>query len=97
MPGPYSETTDWQGTAWAFAIWAAHFSLLWGASSVFPDQPPARWIALAGTLVAIGGLAILWRVRIRAKGDPRDSRILTLATGVSALAVLFGALPALVG
>ena len=94
MPGRYSETTDWTGTAWIFAIWAAHFSVLWGASSIFPDQAAARWIALVATLIALAALALLWRARARRAG--RD-RILLLATGVAALSILFGSLPALVG
>lgn len=97
MPGPYSETTDWPGAAWPFAIWAVHFSVLWGASSIFPDHAAARWIALVATVAAVGALASLWRVRVPRQQGVREGRIFTLAAGVTALAILFGALPALVG
>ena len=97
MPSPYEETTDWPGTAWAFAIWAAHFSMLWAASSIFPDRAPARWIALIATTIAIGVLWGLWRARAPDQTRPRDRRILMLAVGVAAVAIVFGAVPALVG
>ena len=93
MTGPFSETTDWRGAAWAFAIWAAHFSALWTASSVFPDSPAARWIALAATLAACGALALLWRKR--RSGGPGS--ILLASIALSAFAILFGATPALIG
>lgn len=97
MPSPYSETTDWRGTAWAFVIWAVHFSTLWGASSIFPDRAPARWIALVVTVVAIGALGVLWRARVPDQTRSGERRILMLAIGVAILAILFGALPALIG
>ena len=93
MSGPFSETHDWRGAAWAFAIWAAHFSALWTASSVFPGSPIARWIALAATLAAGGALAMLWRRRrIGGQGS-----ILLASIALSAFAILFGATPALIG
>lgn len=93
MSGPFSETTDWRGPVWALAIWAAHFSVLWTASSVFPGSPAARWIALAATLAACGALAFLWRER---RTGGRGS-ILLASIALSALAILFGAAPALIG
>lgn len=93
MTDRYSETTDWSGAGWALAVWAAHFSALWGASSIFPDTSAARWIALAATLGAVAVLAMLWRARrLREKGS-----ILPVALGIAALAILLGALPALIG
>ncbi len=93
MSDLFTERADWQGAAWALAVWAAHFSLLWGASSVLPGSAAARWIALAGTLAAFAALALVWRVRSRhGKG-----RLVPVASGIAALAILFGALPALVG
>ncbi|MGX7897013.1 hypothetical protein [Tsuneonella sp. HG222] len=91
MSDQFSETTDWQGAAWAFAVWAAHFSALWGASSVFPNSPVARMLAMAATLVAIAALAVLWRRRRSAKNMPKA------AIGFAAVAIVFGALPAVVG
>lgn len=56
MTERFTETTDWRGASWAFAVWAAHFSVLWGASSMFPGIANARWIALFATLAALAKL-----------------------------------------
>lgn len=93
MSGSFSETNDWPGAAWAFAIWAAHFSALWTASSVFPGSPIARWIALAATLAAGVALLLLWRKR-RTGGH---GSVLLASIALSAFAILFGAIPALIG
>lgn len=92
MDDRFTETTDWPGAGWALAVWAAHFSALWGASSVFPAQSAARWLALAATLAAYGALALLWRRRATGRRS-----VIALAVGLSAAAIAFGALPALVG
>lgn len=93
MAEKFSDTTDWGGAARAFAIWAAHFSALWTASSVVPGSAAARWIALAATFGACGALAWLWRKRRTSGHDP----ILTASIALSAFAILFGATPALIG
>lgn len=93
MTGIFKESTDWQGAGWAFSVWAAHFSALWGASSAFPADPAARWIALIATVLALAALAVVWRRRKAIGGG----FVLPLALGLSAVAILFGALPALVG
>lgn len=92
MDDRFTETTDWPGAGWALAVWAAHFSALWGASSVFPAEAAARWLALAATLAAFGALAVLWRRRSRGR-----TSIVALAIGLSAAAIAFGAMPALIG
>ena len=97
MAGMFKETTDWQGAGWAFAVWAAHFSVLWGGSSAFPADPAARWIALIATMLAFAALALVWRVRGAGRKGEGAGAVLPLALGLSAVAILFGALPALVG
>ncbi len=97
MADEYSETTDWPGAGWAFAVWAAHFSVLWGASSAFPGDQAARWIALAATVVALAALAWFWRDRAGKLTRCAGRHVLPLAIGIAAAAILFGALPALVG
>ncbi|MGK2911544.1 MAG: hypothetical protein ACSLE1_17340 [Sphingobium sp.] len=89
----YSETTDWTGAAWAFCVWAVHFFVLWGASSIFPDDNAARLIALVATLAALGALALLWRGRSLSTAR----RTFALSIGIAAVAVIFGSLPAAVG
>jgi hypothetical protein len=93
MAGPFTETSDWQGAAWAMAIWAVHFSVLWGASSIFPNADAARWIAAAATLGALVALAAL---HLRCQRWSKRS-VQPAATGLAALAIVFGALPAVFG
>ncbi|WP_120717560.1 hypothetical protein [Tsuneonella amylolytica] len=93
MADDYSETTDWPGTAWAFVVWALHFSILWGSSSIFPGDDAARLVALVATLGALAALALLWRWRSR-KGA---GRIFASSVGIAAVAVIFGSIPAAVG
>lgn len=92
MTGRYSEPVDWAAAAWALAIWAAHFSALWGASSIWPDQPAARLAALAATVAAAAALAWLWR---RRGIGPRS--VPAVAIGLSAVSIAFGAMAAIVG
>jgi low temperature requirement protein LtrA len=93
MDERYSEQVNWKAVALALAIWAAHFSVLWGASSIFPGLPAARWIALFATIAAAGALALLWR----SVGRREPDSIPRLSIGLASAAIAYGALPALVG
>lgn len=93
MDDRFSEPVDWMAVTLAFAIWAAHFSTLWGASVALPDDPVARWIALAATLVGGGALTWLWHIRSQ-RGSQAIPRLSYALAGV---AMIFGALPALFG
>ena len=91
--GDYRNDVDWLTPTLALTVWAAHFMLVWAASSIFPDQTEARWIAAALTLLALAGLAFLWR-----KGKVRS--VLTipgLGIAIAACGVAFDVLPAIVG
>ncbi|MBB3860645.1 type VI protein secretion system component VasK [Novosphingobium hassiacum] len=93
MHDAFTEPVDWRGAALAFTIWMAHFGVLWGASSIFPDASPARWIALIATVLAMAALVLVWRRR-----SPESSgAVLPLACALAAAAVLFGAMPAVIG
>lgn len=93
MDERFSEPVDWTAVSFAFAIWAAHFSVLWGASVALPGDPEARWIALVATIAGIGALAWLWRAR-----DDRGPQAMPrLSYALAGIAILFGALPALIG
>ena len=96
MADTFEESTDWQGAGWAFAVWAAHFSALWGASSIFPADPAARWIALGATVLALAALALLWRARVAGRRG-EGGLVMPLALGLSGLAIAFGGLPAMIG
>jgi hypothetical protein len=75
------------------AVWAAHFTLLWGASIVFPGQPAVRWLALAFTIVAFGALVWLY---LRAK-RPSIFSVPRLGIAIAATGTLFNTVPALIG
>lgn len=93
MDERFSEPVDWIAVTLAFVVWSAHFSVLWGANSAFPDDPEARWIALAATILGLAALAWLWHARAH-RGPQAMPR---LAHSLAGVAMLFGALPALIG
>ena len=89
----FTNEPDWWTATMALVVWAAHFMLLWTASSVLPGQPEARWLALGLTLAAAAALARLWR---RAGARSLVS-VPGLAIGLAAGGVAFDALPAVIG
>ena len=93
MDKRFSEPVDWLAVNLAFAVWAAHFSVLWGASVALPGEPGARWIALAATLAGGGALAWFWRIR----SDRGPQEMPRLSYALAGIAMIFGALPALFG
>lgn len=84
---------DWLTPVLALALWAAHFSLLWAASSIFPDQAVARWIAVALTVAAF---ALLWWLWVRS-GRVSVTSIPGLGIALAGAGMAFGVLPAIVG
>lgn len=93
MRDSFSDPVDWKGVALCFVLWLAHFTVLWGASSVFPGGAEARWIALAATIVVIAALAGVLRCGAARTG----SKVTRLAIALAVAAVLFGVLPAAIG
>ena len=91
MPSEYTVKHDWLTPMLAFSIWAAHFTLLWSASIVFPGQPAARWIALVLTVLAFAGL---WLVR-RRRNVPSFRTVEGLGIAIATVAVAFTAMPGL--
>ena len=76
----------------AIAIWAAHFSISFGAVLVFPGEAIARIIAV------VAGLAALAVLVAQARGSARPQSSLALgAFGLAAAAIVFGTFPAIVG
>lgn len=76
----------------AFAVWAAHFSISYGAVLVFPGQTIARIVAVVAGLAALAVLVAQGRKSAR----PRSSLALG-ALGLAAAAIVFGTFPAIVG
>lgn len=93
MADRFTNEQDWMNATLALVVWAAHFSLLWAASVVFPGQPAARWLALAFTVAAAAALAWLWR---RAQAKSLFS-VPGLGIGIAGAGVAFDAIPALIG
>lgn len=84
---------DWLTPSLALILWAGHFMILWFASIIFPDQPPARWIALAVTLAALAALVWLWRA-----GKVRTVYTVPgLGIAIAGAGIVFDAMPALIG
>lgn len=92
MAQRFSNEQDWFTTGWGLAVWAAHFTLLWAASIVFPGQPAGRWAALPLTLAATGALIWLWR-----RAAPlAPLSVPWLGLGIAGAAIAFNAITALI-
>lgn len=89
---PIEQPAVYRSLVFAFAVWAAHFMLSYGAALVFPGQVLARWIAILALPAALAAL-FLWSRRL---DKPRPFLALA-ALGLSAISILFGTLPAFVG
>lgn len=91
----------WAALLGPLVIWAAHFTLLWIASSVAPDRPAARIAAGIVTLAALALLAWLARsIAVLPRDDATTRWIRTmglLATAVAAISIAWQVLPALFG
>ena len=91
MSARFDNRMDWIALLGAFAVWLAHFMLLWTVSSIFPGQRIVLWIALALTIAAFATLAWLWHRRA-SRGFHSFGGI---AIAVAALGVGFDFLPSL--
>ena len=92
---------DWAFLLGGLLVWAAHFFILYGIGSVFPDDPVASWLTIAATIAALAANAgILWLLAARRlRPDDRLGRwgdgLAALGAGLSMIAVLWQGLPAL--
>lgn len=91
MDEGFRNELDWWTATAALAVWAAHFTLLWLTSIIFPDQPAARWLAIAFTIAAFAALLLLW---FRARPVPVRSGA-ALALGIAGLGTLYDVMPVL--
>ena len=80
-------------------IWAAHFFALYIVASVFLTTMPARLLTLGVTLLCLGAAVLLVRGALRVRpADRVDAWMRSVALcghGISAVAILWQALPAL--
>lgn len=84
----------------AFAIWFAHFMVIWAAGEIWPHQWTANALAWGATAIALLGLGV-HHVRWAAQhADGRLSgwnyRFARGSTAIATVAVVFSALPSLV-
>jgi hypothetical protein len=95
--------SKWMLLLGAFAVWAAHFFLLYGFASVFPETQLARLLTLVATVPALAANAVLlWLAAARklsAAADELDRWVFDLAAigaGLSLVAVVWQAMPAVI-
>ena len=92
-PGaPIDGPAVYRSFAFAFAVWATHFAVAYGAALVFPGEAIARWIAGGALVVTLAVLIVAFR-RYRARGG----RFSLAAAGLAIGAIVLGTLPAIVG
>lgn len=91
--GGFSNRADWFHPFSALVVWSAHFVLLWGTSVALPDDPAARWIAVAVTALAAVALGWLWWRADR----PALTTMPGLGIAIAAAGVGYGVLPAIIG
>ena len=89
---PIERPANYRTLIFAFAVWAAHFIISYGAVLIFPGHPAARWIAAAALLLAVLVL-VLWARRL---ARPRSPLALG-AMGLALAGVVFGTIPAFIG
>lgn len=78
-------------------VWTVHFLTLYGIASIFLTTPLARVLTLVISLACLAANAFLFRWVVRAGGTDLDRWARTIALyaiGVSALAIFWQALPA---
>lgn len=89
---PIDRPSVYRALVFAFAVWAVHFAVAYGAALVFPGQAAARWIAVAALMVALAVLTVAVR-RHRAQ----TGAIGFAAAALAIAAIVFGTLPAIIG
>ncbi|WP_170005704.1 hypothetical protein [Pseudopontixanthobacter vadosimaris] len=89
---PIEQPAVYRSLVFAFAIWAAHFMVAYGAALVFPGQMLARGIAILALPAALAAL-FLW---LRRLDQPRPFLAMA-ALGLSAVSIIYGTLPAFIG
>lgn len=78
--------------ALAFILWTGHFIIAYGAEQIGPGSMPARWIPPLAALACFAILALGWR-----RLGPHGSNVVRLGLAMSAMAIAFQTLPAIVG
>lgn len=93
----------WSLLLGGLTIWAAHFFLLYGFASIFPGSQTARILTLVATVPALAANAfLLWTAAagtLVGETDELDKWVLNVAAvgaGLSFIAVLWQALPAVI-
>ncbi|QNN65277.1 hypothetical protein H9L12_01140 [Sphingomonas rhizophila] len=92
----------WLALLGGLLVWAAHFFAVYGVASIYPGSDRARWLTVVVTLMALGALAIQYRlvagrfqVEARSELDHWFRGLANLGLALAAIAVLYQGLPAL--
>ena len=90
----------WRPIVTAFAIWFAHFMLIWAASEIWPHQWTANAVAWGATVIALLAVGVHW-ARVKAqhgRGELSDwnYHFALGAVAIATVAVLFSVLPSFV-
>ena len=91
----------WAPIIGAFAIWFAHFLVIYAGALIWPHQPPAKALAGIATVVALVALAVLFG-RVRAADASSDQTRFGRRFGmgsifIAAAGILFDVTPVLFG
>lgn len=92
MSDELNQRPNWQILVLAFILWAAHFLIAYGAGLIIPGSGAVGWIALIAAFGGWAALGLCW-MRLGHGGG----NVVRLAIGISALAISFQTLPALMG
>jgi hypothetical protein len=79
-------------------VWTVHFFALYGIASIFLTTPLARLLTLVISLACLAANTLLFRRVVRAAATDMDPWVRTIAlyaVGISTLAILWQALPAI--
>ncbi len=83
---------NYRTLCWAFAVWAAHFGVSYGAALIFPSHGLARFVGGLAALLALA--ALFWMGR---RLPPPRPGLALAALMLAAASIGFGTFPAVIG
>lgn len=96
---PRSVLQGWTPILGALLIWSIHFTVIYGAALIWPDQPIANVISIAATIPALAALAWLYfrmrRTEVTSEFTEFSKKIGLWSIWFAVAGVLFDMVPAL--